>query len=70
MNRVLRRGGRLAVAVWDSLEHFEGYKELTALVARLHGEQAAEALLALLISARRVPDEYQRAKPYRVEKSA
>jgi SAM-dependent methyltransferase len=44
MKRVLRRGGRLAVAVWDSLEHFEGYKELTALVERLHGEQAAAAL--------------------------
>jgi ubiquinone/menaquinone biosynthesis C-methylase UbiE len=26
MKRVLRQGGRLAVAVWDSLEHFEGYK--------------------------------------------
>lgn len=44
MKRVLRWGGRLAVAVWDSLEHFEGYKELTALIARLHGEQAAAVL--------------------------
>ena len=44
MKRVLRWGGRLAVAVWDSLEHFEGYKELTSLIARLHGEQAAAVL--------------------------
>jgi SAM-dependent methyltransferase len=46
MKRVLRRGGRLPVAVWDSLEHFEGYKEQAALIARLHGEQAASALSA------------------------
>jgi len=46
MKRVLRWGGRLAIAVWDSLEHFEGYKELTALIARLHGEQAAAVLRA------------------------
>jgi hypothetical protein len=46
MKRVLRRGGRLAVAVWDSLEHFEGYKELTAVVDRLFGGQAAVALRA------------------------
>ena len=44
MKRVLQWGGRLAVAVWDSLEHFEGYKELTSLIARLHGEQAAAVL--------------------------
>jgi SAM-dependent methyltransferase len=44
MKRVLRRGGRLAVAVWDSLEHFQGYGELIALIGRLHGEQAAAAL--------------------------
>jgi ubiquinone/menaquinone biosynthesis C-methylase UbiE len=44
MRRVLRRGGRLAVAVWDSLEHFEGYKELTALIERLYGVQAAAPL--------------------------
>jgi ubiquinone/menaquinone biosynthesis C-methylase UbiE len=36
MRRVLRRGGRLAVAVWDSLENFQGYKELTTLVERLY----------------------------------
>jgi len=46
MKRVLRRSGRLAVAVWDTLEHFEGYKELTALVERLYGDQAATALRA------------------------
>jgi predicted nucleotidyltransferase len=46
MKRVLRRACRLAVAVWDSLEHFEGYKELIALIERLHGEQAAAALRA------------------------
>jgi hypothetical protein len=44
MRRVSRWGGRLAVAVWDSLEDFQGYKELTALVKRLYGDQAAATL--------------------------
>ncbi|HEX8695704.1 MAG TPA: methyltransferase domain-containing protein [Longimicrobium sp.] len=46
MMRVLRPGGRLAVAVWDALENTEGYPELTALVARLFGDAAAAGLRA------------------------
>jgi ubiquinone/menaquinone biosynthesis C-methylase UbiE len=46
MVRVLRPGGRLAVAVWDSLEHTPGYAAMTELLRRLFGDQAAEALRA------------------------
>ena len=46
MQRVLRPGGRLTVAVWDGLEHFEGYKELTTLIERLYGGPAAAPLRA------------------------
>lgn len=42
MWRVLRPGGRLAVAVWDSVENFPGYAELAHLLQQLYGDQVAE----------------------------
>ena len=46
MWRVLRPGGRLAVAVWDSADHTPGYAAMIALLDRLFGEEAAAALRA------------------------
>jgi predicted SAM-dependent methyltransferase len=46
MMRVLRRGGRLAVAVWDSLDRTPGYAVVTTLLRRLFGDRAADALRA------------------------
>jgi SAM-dependent methyltransferase len=46
MLRVLRRGGRLAVAVWDSLERTPGYAAVTSLLQRLFGDRVADALRA------------------------
>jgi ubiquinone/menaquinone biosynthesis C-methylase UbiE len=46
MIRVLRPGGRLAVAVWDSLENTPGYAAMTDLLQRLFGDEAANALRA------------------------
>jgi len=46
MLRVLRPGGRLAVAVWDALERVEAYAEVVALLDRLAGTAAADALRA------------------------
>jgi ubiquinone/menaquinone biosynthesis C-methylase UbiE len=46
MMRVLRHGGRLAVAVWDSLEHTPGYATVTQLLQRLFGDRVADALRA------------------------
>ncbi len=46
MLRVLRPGGRLAVAVWDRLETSPGYAAMTALLERLFGEQIAAGLRA------------------------
>lgn len=46
MVRVLRPGGRLAVAVWDSLGNTPGYASVTALLHRLFGDRVAEALRA------------------------
>jgi ubiquinone/menaquinone biosynthesis C-methylase UbiE len=46
MMRVLRRGGRLAVAVWDSLERTPGYAAVTLLLQRLFGDRVADALRA------------------------
>lgn len=40
MMRVLRPGGRLAVAVWDSYERATGYKILTEIVQRRCGKAA------------------------------
>jgi ubiquinone/menaquinone biosynthesis C-methylase UbiE len=44
MMGVLRPGGRLALAVWDALEHSPGYAALAELLQRLFGNQAAGAL--------------------------
>ncbi len=46
MLRVLRPGGRLAVAVWDRLETTPGYAAMTALLQRLFGERIAAGLRA------------------------
>jgi len=46
MARVARPGGRLAVAVWDSLDHTPGYAAATGLLQRLFGDAAADALRA------------------------
>ena len=44
MLRVLRPGGRLAVAVWDSLDRTPGYAAFVRLLERLFGRETAEAL--------------------------
>lgn len=49
MWRVLRPGGRLAVAVWDRLERSPGYSELAGLMERILGEDAAEGLRASFV---------------------
>lgn len=41
--RVVRPGGRVAVAVCDALDHSPGYAVLAELLHRLFGEQVAEA---------------------------
>jgi len=46
MLRVLEPGGRLVVAVWDAVENIPAYAAEVALVARLAGEGAADALRA------------------------
>lgn len=46
MWRVLQPGGRLVIAVWDSLENTPGYAAVTALLARLFGDEIAELLRA------------------------
>lgn len=46
MQRVLRPGGRLAVAVCDALEHSPGYASLAALLERLFGKFVADAFRA------------------------
>jgi SAM-dependent methyltransferase len=46
MWRVLRPGGRLAIAVWDSLGNTPGYHAVTALLARLFGDEVADLLRA------------------------
>ncbi|MGF1631720.1 MAG: methyltransferase domain-containing protein [Kiloniellaceae bacterium] len=46
MGRVLRPGGRLTVAVWDSLERTPGYQAMVGLLQRLFGEEIAGALRA------------------------
>jgi SAM-dependent methyltransferase len=46
MLRVLRSGGRLAVAVWDTLENTPGYAVVTRLLERLFGAEVADALRA------------------------
>lgn len=46
MVRVLKPGGRLAVAVWDALERVPGYLAVTNLLERLFGAEVAAALRA------------------------
>jgi SAM-dependent methyltransferase len=46
MWRVLKPGGRLAVAVWDVLDHSPGYADMVALLQRLFGEKIANELKA------------------------
>ena len=46
MVRVLHPGGRLAIAVWDSLENTPGYAAVTGLLQRLFGAEVADALRA------------------------
>jgi SAM-dependent methyltransferase len=44
MVRVLAPGGRLAVAVWNSLDHTPAYAAEVSLLERLAGEEAASAV--------------------------
>jgi SAM-dependent methyltransferase len=44
--RTLRPGGRLVVAVWDSIERSPGYAALADLLQELFGDEAAGALRA------------------------
>jgi len=46
MFRVLRPGGRLTVAVWNSLDTSPGYAAMTQLLNRLFGAEIADALRA------------------------
>ena len=46
MLRVLAPGGCLAVAVWDSLDHIPAYALEVALLERIAGKKAADALRA------------------------
>jgi len=46
MLRVLAPGGRLAVAVWDSLANIPAYAAEVALLERIAGQRAADALRA------------------------
>jgi len=46
MLRVVTRAGRVGVAVWDSLENIPAYAAEVALVQRIAGQRAADALRA------------------------
>ncbi|MGD2054484.1 MAG: methyltransferase domain-containing protein [Gammaproteobacteria bacterium] len=46
MLRVLKPSGRLTVAVWDSIENIAGYSAELALIERLAGKLAGEAVQA------------------------
>jgi len=46
MRRVLRHGGCLAIAVWGRIEDTPGYAAMLALLQRLFGDTAANALRA------------------------
>ncbi|MEN8214214.1 MAG: methyltransferase domain-containing protein [Pseudomonadota bacterium] len=54
MLRVLDPGGQLAVAVWESLENTEAYPIEVALLERLVGQRAADALRAPFVLGDRV----------------
>lgn len=49
MWRVLRPGGRLAVAVWDSIDQITGYAAMMALLQRLFGDRVIDAFEAPFI---------------------
>lgn len=56
--RVLRPGGRVAIAVWNSLESIPAYADEVALLERLAGVPAADALRApFVLGARRALDD-------------
>ena len=44
--RVLRPGGRMAVAVWDALDNIPGYAAMVVLLRRLFGDRIANELRA------------------------
>lgn len=46
MQRVLRPGGRMAIAVCDAVEHSPGYRALVELLQRLFGQAVADAFRA------------------------
>lgn len=46
MHRVLRPGGRVAIATWASVDDTPGYASMVALLDRLFGRQAGDALRA------------------------
>lgn len=46
MLRVLRPGGRMAVAVWDGLDNNPGYDRLVAVLDRVAGQPAGDGLRA------------------------
>jgi SAM-dependent methyltransferase len=46
MRRVMRPGGRLAVAVWGTLDQSPGYAAMAGLLERLFGEEVAQSLHA------------------------
>lgn len=60
MVRVLAPGGRLAVAVWDTLERTEAYARVVELLQRRAGSDAADALRAPFV----LGDERELAKVF------
>lgn len=54
MLRVLIPGGRLAVAVWDSLENIPAFAAEDALLQRIAGQAAADALRAPFVLGNKV----------------
>lgn len=46
MVRVLKSKGKLAVAVWDTLENTPGYLAMVSLLARLFGDEVANGIRA------------------------
>jgi ubiquinone/menaquinone biosynthesis C-methylase UbiE len=50
MLRVLRPGGRLALAVFDAIDHSPGYSVLAELLHRRFGQAAADAIRAPFVS--------------------
>src|SRR5262249_6521950 len=55
MMRVLRPGGRMAIAVCDALDHSPGYTTLADLLQRLFGERIANAFRAPFVLGQRRP---------------